>query len=78
MTEDDIARIDKRFNSLEETIRDGFDRMDIVLANQFGEILTLFSQVNARIDSLEHHLKENERRAEERHATIIDIIKGKR
>ena len=68
MTEDDIARIDKQFDSLEETLRRGFDRMGSKL-EQFGETLKLFAQVNTRLDAVE-------RTAEERHTEVLEAIRN--
>jgi hypothetical protein len=66
-----VHRFEERLAGLREEITKGFDRLDIVLANQFGETLMLFSQVNARIDGME-------RRADERHAEILTAIKDMR
>jgi hypothetical protein len=66
-----VHRFEERLAGLREEITKGFDRLDIVLANQFGETLMLFSQINARIDALE-------RRADERHAEILAAIKDMR
>jgi hypothetical protein len=50
--------------------------MDIVLANQFGEVLMLFGQVNDRIDALGTRLDDDERRADERHAELLEAIRS--
>lgn len=64
-----VHRFEERLAGLREEITKGFDRIDIVLANQFGETLTLFSQVNARIDAMES-------KADERHAEVMAAIRG--
>jgi tetrahydromethanopterin S-methyltransferase subunit G len=51
MTEDDIARIDKQFDKLEETLRDGFARINIVLANQFGEVNNRVTALERKVDA---------------------------
>lgn len=61
-----VHRFEERLAGLREEVTKSFDRMDIVLANQFGEILALFSQLSTRIDRLES-------RADEILAAIKDI-----
>jgi septal ring factor EnvC (AmiA/AmiB activator) len=75
MTDDELNRIEKQFDSLEETLRDGFTRMRSKL-DQFGEVLTLFAQVTARLDALEAHLDTLERKGDERHAELLAILRG--
>jgi len=66
-----VHRFEERLAGLREEITKGFDRLDIVLANQFGETLMLFGQVNTR-------LEDEKRRADERHAEILAAIKDMR
>lgn len=64
-----VHRFEERLAGLrDETIR-GFDRMDIVMADHFGETLKLFGQLHARLDDLE-------RKADERHAELLAAIRG--
>lgn len=71
-----VHRFEERLAGLREEVTKGFDRLDIVLANQFGETLMLFGQVNARIAALETRMDDMERKADERHAEILAAIRG--
>lgn len=78
-----VHRFEERLAGLRDEMIRGFDRMDILLSNQFGEILTLFGQANTRIDTLTTslndiatRLEDGERRTDERHAEILAAIKG--
>lgn len=71
-----VHRFEERLAGLREEVTKGFDRLDIVLANQFGETLMLFGQVNARIAALETRIDDMERKADERHAEILAAIRG--
>jgi chaperonin cofactor prefoldin len=71
-----VSRFEERLAGLREEVTKGFDRMDIVLANQFGEVLMLFGQVNDRIDALGTRLDDDERRADERHAELLEAIRS--
>jgi hypothetical protein len=70
MTDDELNRIDKQFDSLEETLRCGFTRMHSRIEH-FGETLTLLGQANARI--LETRLGGME--SNERHAELLAAIR---
>lgn len=62
MTDDELNRIDKQFDSLEETFRCGFARMHSRIN------LMLLNQLSQRMDSME-------RKADERHAAILAAIR---
>jgi uncharacterized membrane-anchored protein len=63
-----VHRFEERLAGLREEMIKGFDRMDILMAEHFGETMKLFSQVNARLDEVE-------RRADERHAELLAAIR---
>jgi hypothetical protein len=63
-----VHRFEEKLAGLREEILKGFDRADIILADQFGEVLKLFAHVNARLDGLES-------KADERHAELLAAIR---
>jgi hypothetical protein len=71
-----VHRFEERLAGLREEVTKGFDRVDIVLADQFGETLTLFGQVNTRLDEVNTRLDGLERKGDERHAEVLAAIRG--
>jgi hypothetical protein len=64
-----VHRFEERLAGLREEVTKGFDRLDIVLANQFGETLMLLNQADARLGALE-------RKGDERHAELMALLRG--
>jgi hypothetical protein len=64
-----VSRFEERLAGLREEMIKGFDRQDILMADQFGELLKLFGHLNERVDDLEN-------KADERHAELLAAIRG--
>lgn len=47
-----VSRFEARASSFEAQVAQGFDRMDILLAEQHGEMLKLVSHLDGRIDEV--------------------------
>lgn len=64
-----VHRFEERLAGLREETTKGFDRVDIVLANQFGETLMLLGQVNNRVTALEQKVDKG-------FAEVLEAIRG--
>lgn len=64
-----VSRFESSLAGLREEMIKGFDRMDILLAEQHGEVVKLVAHLSERIDALES-------RADERHAELLEAIRN--
>lgn len=66
-----VQRFEERLAGLREEVTRGFDRVDILLATHFGDVLKLQTHMLERIEGLE-------RKVEDNHAAVLAAIESLR